>query len=234
MELNQQLPEQRFHTTTGMLELHHCWETIQGEGPYAGTPAVFVRFTGCNLQCPLCDTEYTSRREVLHWHDILTRVQRFKKRLVVLTGGEPFRQPLAPFIRGLINCGYQVQVETNGTLCLEDMSGLMPLSVVCSPKTPMVHPMLQPHVSALKYVVRAGETDDDDGLPINALGNKNKLGMLLGVAKPWSDFNGEIYIQPADEDNVLQNKYNLEEAVRSCMRFGYRLCLQMHKIAGLE
>ena len=47
------------------LEVVDLWQTIQGEGPFAGMRAIFIRLAGCNLQCPFCDTDYTSKRETL-------------------------------------------------------------------------------------------------------------------------------------------------------------------------
>ncbi|WP_046973456.1 7-carboxy-7-deazaguanine synthase QueE, partial [Dyella japonica] len=96
--------------------------TIQGEGPFCGQPAVFVRLAGCNLQCPGCDTNYTSNRKKMShsdiWQEIVHVTGEAKTKLVVITGGEPFRQPeVVNFINYLIDMkGYRVQVETNGTM----------------------------------------------------------------------------------------------------------------------
>jgi len=134
------------------------WLTIQGEGPFAGTRAVFVRLAGCNLRCPTCDTDYTTdARDVaveslavtvndamlgeVKWHHANTGGNDGRKILasrsvVVITGGEPMRQEaLVPFVRHLIlDYGLTVQIETNGTLGLEDLPWLSgKLSVVVSP-----------------------------------------------------------------------------------------------------
>jgi len=78
----------------GRLNVVKVWSTIQGEGPFTGTPAVFVRLAGCNLQCPLCDTNYTTNRKLRSAEEVADLVQseHSKTSLVVLTGGEPFRQ----------------------------------------------------------------------------------------------------------------------------------------------
>jgi len=63
--LNQQLAEKRVERQDGALEIIDIFPTIQGEGPFAGEPAIFVRLAGCVLQCPLCDTDYTSGRRLI-------------------------------------------------------------------------------------------------------------------------------------------------------------------------
>src|SRR4051812_43477144 len=116
MQLNVQeieKPEHDHHGNT--LEVIQVFDTWQGEGPFAGTPAVFIRLAGCNLQCSFCDTLYTGlTRQVVQIYTLLAQVQSFRKKgLVVLTGGEPFRQNIGPLCRTLITHGYFVQIETN-------------------------------------------------------------------------------------------------------------------------
>jgi 7-carboxy-7-deazaguanine synthase len=231
--INLQPIEKQELSDEGILQVHSIWPTIQGEGPYAGTPAVFLRLAGCNLTCPGCDTDYTSTRVVATPQKILQQVQGFRKDgLIVITGGEPFRQNFAPFARLAVYSGYRVQVETNGTLWFEEFYPSR-FTVVCSPKTPKIQEELKRHISALKYVVKAGEIDPSDGLPTSILENG------LRPARPWPKFGGEIYVQPYDEDfsdpinEDTKNAKNIEAAVESCMKFGYRLCLQVHKLVGL-
>ena len=90
--------------------------SIQGESTLAGEPTVFVRFTGCDLRCQYCDTEYAfyggrpmSRAE------ILAEVTRYPARFVCLTGGEPTLQKELPELaQDLLDRGYQVSLETHG------------------------------------------------------------------------------------------------------------------------
>lgn len=225
------------------LYVHSIFPTIQGEGPFVGRPAVFVRLAGCNLQCPGCDTEYTSTRTKYTPVEILSEVKNLMppcrdgiRQLVVVTGGEPFRQPLGATVSLLLTIGYRVQIETNGTLYREfaELSERHPrhgnLHIVCSPKTGRVHPKLEPHISAYKYVL-AYDAVGDDGLPLRALdhpcGNK-------GVHRPALDFpRDRVYVQPFDSGNEALNRRHMRAAIRSAEVYGFTLCLQMHKIASL-
>ena len=233
LSLNIQPVEKQTQREDGSLEVVGIWRTIQGEGPFAGTPAVFIRLAGCNLQCPLCDTNYTTGREFQTPLEVLHQVSLAKGprriRLLVLTGGEPFRQGLGPFFQETAAQGYCIQVETNGTLF--DEEAILPLediSIVCSPKTPRINEELLPYINAYKYVLSADAVDCNDGLPTSA------LGMTAPPARPHLWFQGDVFVQPLDEQDPDKNKRHLKAALDSCMRFGYRLSLQQHKLLGLE
>jgi 7-carboxy-7-deazaguanine synthase len=239
MKTNQQKPQKKVQFT-GKYSVHSIFQTIQGEGPHSGIPAIFIRLAGCNLQCPLCDTTY-QEQEILTVDNILTLVdaQTFNNciRLVVVTGGEPFRQNLHPLVFSLLNWGYKVQVETNGTL-FENLWEKIPadwtssLTVVCSPKTGSVHPKLLPYITAWKYVVtEASLKDTVRGLPASALDHPASPHLFhVSINTPVE----RIYLQPADEQDPVKNKANLEAAIEVCIKHGYRLNVQLHKIIGVE
>src|SRR5258708_12093577 len=66
--------------------------SIQGEGELTGIPSVFVRTSGCNLRCSWCDTKYASwtpEGVEMSIEEIVTKVDEFRSRHVVVTGGEP-------------------------------------------------------------------------------------------------------------------------------------------------
>lgn len=226
--INFQLPMKQDYNAHGDLEVYKVWETIQGEGPFSGTPAVFVRLHGCNLRCKFCDTDYTSTMLKVGTKTLVDAVKAIRKKgLVVLTGGEPFRQNIGPFMQELAGAGdYHVQIETNGTL-FQDFP-FYNNTVVCSPKTREVHDDLKPRIDAYKYVLSADAVCPDDGLPTSV------LGAALRPARPHAGFKGDVYVQPEDTGDDARNKSNLTATLHSCLTFGYRLCLQTHKIIGVE
>jgi len=97
--------------------------SIQGEGRTMGLPTVFVRLSGCNLECKWCDTRYASEGGVeLSVEEVVSSVKCFKVRHVCLTGGEPLCHPESPLlISRLLEEGKHVTLETNGSLPLEDL-----------------------------------------------------------------------------------------------------------------
>ncbi|AUR88737.1 radical SAM superfamily protein [Vibrio phage 2.117.O._10N.261.45.E9] len=227
-------PKEPLVTSTDILDLHSLFFTIQGEGIYSGCPAVFVRLAGCTLQCPFCDTEYTDNRKKVKPQYIVDQVYRAHSHInynpvVVITGGEPLRQPIGELCDLLVGRGYKVQIETNGT-AYQPCVPYDEISVICSPKMPHVHPKLRPHVTAYKYVLSADAVNDVDGLPNSALGLINPK----PVARPPHDFKGPVYIHPMDAHNDIDNLRHQDAAVRSALRHGYTFGLQVHKLINME
>lgn len=231
-------PIEKARPGDGKLEVHSIFRTIQGEGPYTGHPAIFVRLAGCNLQCPLCDTDYTSTRDTLSFWAVGERVlalgkPKFGRPLVVVTGGEPFRQDLTELVTHLIGIGYRVQVETNGTLPIPAMlADLSPelFTVVVSPKASKVHPTVFSRADAWKYVMREGAVAPD-GLPTSALDHSNGHGL---ARPPSGTMATEIYLQPCDQKDPTLNAANVQACVAQSIRNGYVLQIQTHKILGVE
>lgn len=216
------------------LDVHSIFHTIQGEGPLTGHPAIFIRLAGCNLQCPKCDTDYTSKRQRMTPEGILAAVRKLHAgpRLVVITGGEPFRQNLTMLCTLLVDEDYMVQIETNGTLPVSEGLPQYPhVWIVVSPKASKVHPSIEERALAWKYVA-SHLSMAPDGLPIRALEHHCSS---RGVARPPEGFVKEaIYLQPVDAQNPGVNGRNLRSVIASCMQHGYTLQLQVHKLINME
>lgn len=247
IKVKKQVPEKY----DGKIKITEIFDTIQGEGIYSGVPAVFVRFSGCNLTCNFCDTDFDSGEyytvpEILDEIE-LVQPKAVERKLVVITGGEPFLQfGLGELVDSLVADSYTVQIETAGTVfhnefceifdvILEDFEFLqMPkaLQIVCSPKTGSINKSLEPYITAYKYVLSADSVSDEDGLP-NA---SYETGKTLKLFRPtdFAEFveNDLVWINPVDAYDEKQNKKNLEAAYQSCLKYGYRLGVQIHKLVG--
>jgi 7-carboxy-7-deazaguanine synthase len=101
-----------------LLQLAEIFYSLQGEGTWTGTPAVFVRLAGCNLSCSFCDTDY-ALKFFASVDEVVARVRSEGGDcpMVILTGGEPLAQRES---RALIDAlradGRRVHIESNGTL----------------------------------------------------------------------------------------------------------------------
>lgn len=234
MITNIQPIEKRVDGDGKTLDVHSIFYTIQGEGPYTGQPAVFIRLAGCNLQCPGCDTDYTNNRETISIPEIVARVEhsfsnilKHNDPLIVITGGEPFRQNLTLLVKTLRRY-YRIQIETNGTLGIDDPEAFDFVDVVCSPKSGKVHYSIVAHAKWFKYVLHHESVDNEDGLPIFALDHSASP----RVFRP--PMGTPIYLQPMDCKDEETNKLNMRAVLASCLKFGYTLQIQTHKIIGVE
>lgn len=213
----------------GQLWIEEVFYTLQGEGPFAGHPAVFVRLAGCNLRCFWCDTQFESSTWRPGLDEQLAAILRAApehRELVVITGGEPFRQQLAPLVEALLARGHLVQIETAGTLWVE-LPEHPRLHIVCSPKTPKLNPALERRISAYKYVLAAGEFDAD-GLPGRSTQVRDKDAT---IARPRPGV--PVYVMPRDDRDAEANRRNLDACVEVAKRCAYRLTIQLHKQLGL-
>jgi organic radical activating enzyme len=252
MTLNEQpISKPDMDTGKKTLRVIKIWKTIQGEGPFSGCSAIFVRLAGCNLQCPLCDTEYTQGVRHMSIDQVMLEIATIKNEtnatpsLVVLTGGEPFLQNLTALTHEVCNVmGLALQIETNGTTFSRDnLLAAMMATVVCSPKSPTISKDLFPYIDAYKYVLQAGHVCEKDGLPTSVLGNELRVARWYDIANipepnvrtvDLSTMEQNVYVQPCDEQNEFNNRENLKVAVSTVMKYGYRLCTQVHKQIGLE
>ena len=100
------------------LTVNEIFYSVQGESVHSGRPCVFVRLAGCNLRCSYCDTRYAYDKGIeMEIDRIIKQVDSFNCLLVEITGGEPLFQLETPLlIYSLLENGYEVIIETNGSL----------------------------------------------------------------------------------------------------------------------
>lgn len=104
--------------------------SLQGEGYFTGTPAIFLRFSGCNRRCHFCDTDFSRSTPMTAAEIVETIKAAGSATHIVLTGGEPAMWIDTPLISALKAHGFFLQIETNGSLPVPDEIDW----VTCSPK----------------------------------------------------------------------------------------------------
>ncbi|MDD1773728.1 MAG: radical SAM protein [Methanomassiliicoccales archaeon] len=152
------------------MRISEVFHSLQGEGVLIGTPTVFVRTCGCNLECVWCDTVYAREEEGTEMSpsDVIEKVRGYGTPFVCLTGGEPLLQKdVFKLIDLLLKDSFHVSVETNGSLPLEDLpcsdNLLISMDIKC-PSSGMSARMLMENLELLspadqlKFVV-ADEND---------------------------------------------------------------------------
>jgi 7-carboxy-7-deazaguanine synthase len=207
--------------------IREVFATLQGEGAQAGTPAVFLRFAGCNLGyevCPWCDTDWVKALYTLDLDDTLDLVRRTAEEgfggerpglLLVATGGEPSLQLDRPLSDALRARSYRITMESNGSRPV-DRSLVDWLTI--SPKQPE---FAQKEGDELKLLFTGtaapGITPDLDAVRRIAEGTRF----------------GQYFLQPVDVP-VLGGP-NFAETIAAVMQLGppWRLSVQTHKVAGI-
>jgi len=119
------------------MKICEMFTSIQGESSYAGQPCTFIRLAGCNLRCSYCDTQYAFDEGYETDIDtILAYVKKAGLPLVEITGGEPLLQSqgLQVLTGSLLDNGYRVLLETNGSLSIRELD--MRLVIILDLKTP--------------------------------------------------------------------------------------------------
>jgi len=111
-----------------VLKVQKIFKTLQGEGPNVGVPAIFVRLGGCNLACTFCDTDFEEFVEI-SLDEIIFKVRQLSLNdknvksvnLVVVTGGEPFRQEISLLCDILLKDNYALRFDGTKSITLFDI-----------------------------------------------------------------------------------------------------------------
>ncbi len=194
-----------------MMRVNEIFCSLQGEGYHSGTPAVFVRLSGCNLCCPFCDTRHEHGTEMSE-EEVVEAVSRHAARHVVVTGGEPALQLTTSLVELLHHEGRKVAVETNGTLPLPSNVDWVTLSPKSLWLGPDADPVLE-EADELK-VLFDGEHDPS----------------------VYDHFKAtHRFLQPMDTGDDDRNATTRRQAVDYCLGHPqWRLSLQIHKILDIK
>ena len=198
-----------------MYRINEIFYSLQGEGFWTGTPMVFVRLSGCNLQCPFCDTDHAEFTQM----SASTIVEEALKagdgcRRICLTGGEPSLQADDGLISAFHAAGFTVHMETNGTR--EVPAGVD--WVTLSPKN---------QVAGLK----------GDGTVVLKKADEVKLVFAPGVyPSAWEEFPATWhFLQPCDVADPVRNREILRLTIEYIqLHPSWRLSLQTHKLLSIR
>jgi len=145
------------------LEICEIFYSIQGESTWAGCPMIFIRLSGCNLDCSWCDTRYAFEKGTFFTiEEILNIISQYRCKRVEITGGEPLLQePVLMLMKMLLEKGYTVLLETNGACSIKDVPpGVVKVMDIKCPSSGMEKQMLwenidylNPFLDEVKFVI---------------------------------------------------------------------------------
>ena len=211
--------------TDTLIAVNEIYESIQGEGLLVGTPSIFLRLQGCNLRCPWCDQPeaLTFSEKKMSLRTILEEIKKFTPKHVVITGGEPFAHKELPnIVKTLLEEGYSIQIETNGTLWLSQIENYVIYThITCSPKGVaryFVHPKILQYAREIKFVV-------DEDISVEVLKRQEFLPFLK---------KGLIVLQP--ESNKVDMMEKAMKLQKKLLEEGFvvRIIPQVHRCFNLK
>ncbi len=197
--------------TYPIVEIFH---SVQGEGYHTGTPSIFIRFGGCNLQCSWCDTDF-SKWDRMSITEIMTILEQWTTRRIIYTGGEPAMQKLRPLSDELHSRGYNIAIETNGTIELKD--GLV--DWICVSPKDMLYP---------EFSIKQRKGDE-----LKVVYTGQDLSMYDNLKKGFDNlFLQPCYDESKDAGTNGETFHNTFDIVMQ--NPGWNLSLQTHKWMGVE
>ena len=235
------MPKLRLATVNpGEPEIFH---SLQGEGYSAGHPSVFVRLSGCNLNCVWCDTAYTwnftgtdyDHRDGVKFDrsgnsvsvdiaDIADTIRAYDCPRIIFTGGEPLlQQGVLAQLCGLLGDGYHIEIETNGTVELLDGFGAHVDQINVSPK--------------LKH--SGNDAERVNGKVLSAYAQDARSWFKFVIAEP--DDAAEVHALQKQFDIPKSHIFLMPEGVKSevlrerekwlsplCLKHGYSMTDRLH------
>jgi organic radical activating enzyme len=202
------------------------YPTVQGEGFLIGSPVVLIRFQGCNIYCSWCDTKYAIpfREDVkISARELLSKLNRFGRKHILVTGGEPFAHPsFGVFCELLISKGFFLQIETNGTVWNPSLENLPRGSFYIS---------LSPKYS-VNYKIDSRFTEYADELKMVVDDNLTLEVLLKEEFKPLVE-QKKLILQPeGNKEKFVKKSLELMDKLLELNLYA-RLIPQMHKLINL-
>jgi organic radical activating enzyme len=203
-----------------ILKINEIFWSFQGEGLRVGVPSVFLRFAGCSVQCPYCDSKDSWKSEAgasVSIEEILSEIEKHQKKYpqsqVVITGGEPLEQELSEITTALKKKNNFLSIETNG-IHFQDL----PIDWwTISPKDVtdyFIHEDLLKKINEIKLVV-------NKSLTIDVI---KRTRSIVPVSVP-------IFLQPeANDNNRYVNTFSLFQQCQEEQLENIRCGIQLHKI----
>ena len=201
------------------MKINEIFYSIQGEGKWMGLPNIFIRTTGCNLRCSFCDTTYAYEDGgEMSMESIANEIQKYPCNYVCITGGEPLiQEETVQLIDTLLQEGYVICLETNGSIDIKKITGkkslMISLDIKC-PSSNMYEKMIFSNLACLTF-------NDQLKFVIQNRGDYTYAKKIVKKYKPL----GTIFFQPVWGVNLKElSSWILNDGL------DVRLGLQMHKI----
>ena len=201
-----------------MYRVVEIFRSIEGEGKRSGQSATFIRLNGCNLHCSYCDSVYANGGEFeeMSLKGIVHKVEELGDERITLTGGEPLIEPKAwALIEHLATHGYEVNVETNGSIPLKQVTprGVFYTMDLKCPSSRMHNEMCLENLALLS---------ESDVLKL-VVGNVGDMRWAQRTLEKHPT-KAEVYASP------VYGQMDLPKMAEFAIQAGWRVQVQLHKV----
>ena len=204
------------------MRINEIFYSIQGEGTNVGRPCIFIRTSGCNLNCSWCDTKYHTEFKEMPISKIIKEVQKYNCNLVEITGGEPLVQEDIEFLIAKLQLfNYEISVETNGTQSIAEIDDV--IKVILDIKCPSSGNKWKREISSLDME----DLTMDDEIKFVVSDSRDISFAINFIETELNSFRGAILFSP------VFGKLKPEQLVGIVKNLGdsrVRMQLQLHKL----
>lgn len=197
------------------MKVNEIFRAVQGEGKEVGTPTVFVRLSGCNLNCEFCDSKYHVEGDEMEFDELEKQIKSFDIKHVTFTGGEPALQntELTSFIGTRLN-GYITSVETNGTMIVSPVFD----NITISPKKQKINDEVLKYYAELPNTTFKFVYENANDRWWEEVVDRNELP------------KDRIYIMPEGATRTEQQK-RMPEVIDYCIEANVKFSSRIHILA---
>lgn len=205
-------------------KVSEIFKSIDGEGIRSGYVVTFIRLFGCNLNCTYCDSSYACKGQEyqeMSLCDILDKVKQLNCPKITLTGGEPLLNldNTMILIQTLISHGYEINIETNGSI---DISSLIELPVILT----VDHKSISSNMSEYMIKSNIDKLRENDVLKF-VVQTAEDLQQMVKILQNHKNIKCSIYVSPVF-DKI--DPATIVEFLKSQSLYNVRIQLQLHKI----
>jgi 7-carboxy-7-deazaguanine synthase len=214
--------------------VNEIFYSLQGEGFLAGVPSVFIRLAGCPLRCRWCDTKYAWEQTAgtsYSTEKIISTLERWPSRFVVITGGEPMINPELPqLVQELKASGKHITIETAGIAFVPDMPcDLMSISPKLSNSTPTEPELAAIHEDSRLDIAVLRELIDNYEYQLKfVVDSEADLPEIQQTIEQIENVDSEkvmLMPQAATRDELLAKSPMIAEL---CRKTGFAFCQRLH------
>lgn len=215
------------------LLIHELFESIQGEGKFAGEKALFIRLYGCNLDCIWCDTGYSRINKfiknikpiIMNEQEIIKTIKQYNINHLVITGGEPLLQNIYFLFEEFKD--YLIEVETNGTIKPKKHYSYIHYNVSPKLSNSQIDYNKRINVKALQYF--NNHPNSIFKFVINPYNYNSDLNEILQLINKYNLKKEKIYLMPLTEinDKRYDEKYEFVSRIAKIYNFNVSPRLQI-------